>query len=97
MLADLRPKNTDAAARVLSDAGFEVSTATVAVSSRDSVHALETPKKTGPTDEIFPVGEDGRIDREGRVAVWSSKKRQGQKLQDRRPALPAVPGKAEVG
>ena len=33
----------------------------------------KTTKRTGPTDEIFPVGEDGRINREGRVAVWSSK------------------------
>ena len=40
LLADLRQENADAAARVLSDAGFEVSTATVDVSSRKSVHAL---------------------------------------------------------
>ena len=40
LLADLRPENADAAAKVLSDAGFEVRTATVDVSSRDSVHAL---------------------------------------------------------
>jgi NAD(P)-dependent dehydrogenase (short-subunit alcohol dehydrogenase family) len=40
LLADLRQQNTDAAAKVLSDAGFEVNTATVEVSSRDSVHAL---------------------------------------------------------
>src|SRR3954471_3226999 len=40
LLADLRPENADAAARVLSDAGFEVSTATVDVSSRNSVHTL---------------------------------------------------------
>jgi len=40
LLAGLRQKNVDAAAEVLSNAGFEVSTATVDVSSRASVHAL---------------------------------------------------------
>jgi NAD(P)-dependent dehydrogenase (short-subunit alcohol dehydrogenase family) len=40
LLADLRQDNVDAAAKVLSDAGFEVSTAIVDVSSRKSVHAL---------------------------------------------------------
>lgn len=40
LLADLRQENMDAAAKVLSDAGFEVSTAIVDVSSRTSVHAL---------------------------------------------------------
>jgi NAD(P)-dependent dehydrogenase (short-subunit alcohol dehydrogenase family) len=40
MLADLRFENADAAAEILSNAGFEVSTATVDVSSRDSVHGL---------------------------------------------------------
>ena len=40
LLADLRRENADAAADVLLDAGFRASTATVDVSSRDSVHAL---------------------------------------------------------
>ena len=40
MLADLRQSNADAAAEVLSNAGFEVTTATVDVSSRESIHAL---------------------------------------------------------
>jgi len=40
LLADLRQENADTAAKILSDAGFEVSTATVDVSSRQSVHAL---------------------------------------------------------
>jgi NAD(P)-dependent dehydrogenase (short-subunit alcohol dehydrogenase family) len=40
LLADLLQENADAAAQVLSDAGFEVSTAIVDVSSRPSVHAL---------------------------------------------------------
>jgi len=40
LLADLNQQNADAAAKVLNDAGFEVSTAIVDVSSRESVHAL---------------------------------------------------------
>src|ERR1700758_4999330 len=40
LLADLRLENAEAAAKVLSDAGFDVTTATVAVSSRVSVHSL---------------------------------------------------------
>jgi NAD(P)-dependent dehydrogenase (short-subunit alcohol dehydrogenase family) len=40
VLADLRQQNADAAAEVLGNAGFEVSTTTVDVSSRESVHAL---------------------------------------------------------
>lgn len=40
LLADIRPENAQAAAKVLSDAGFDSSTATTDVSSRASVHAL---------------------------------------------------------
>jgi NAD(P)-dependent dehydrogenase (short-subunit alcohol dehydrogenase family) len=40
LLADLHQKNADAAAQVLTDAGYEVSTAVVDVSSRSSVGAL---------------------------------------------------------
>jgi NAD(P)-dependent dehydrogenase (short-subunit alcohol dehydrogenase family) len=42
LLADLRPENAHMAAKVLSEAeaGFAVTTATVDVSSRASVHAL---------------------------------------------------------
>ncbi|MBL0405662.1 SDR family oxidoreductase [Microvirga aerilata] len=40
LLANLRQDNADAAAKTLSEAGFTVSTATVDVSSRGSVHAL---------------------------------------------------------
>ena len=48
LLADLRKENADSAAKVLRDAGFEVSTATVDVSSRKSVHALvETASAIG--------------------------------------------------
>jgi NAD(P)-dependent dehydrogenase (short-subunit alcohol dehydrogenase family) len=40
LLADLHQKNADIAAEVFANAGFDVSTATVDVSSRDSVEAL---------------------------------------------------------
>jgi len=40
VLADLNQSNADRAAAVMADAGFEVSTATVDVSSRGSLHAL---------------------------------------------------------
>jgi len=48
MLADLRKENAETAAKVLSEAGFEVSTAMVDVSLRSSVQALlETAKSLG--------------------------------------------------
>jgi NAD(P)-dependent dehydrogenase (short-subunit alcohol dehydrogenase family) len=48
VLADLHQENADAAADVLSDAGFDVNTATVDVSSRRSIHALiEAATKSG--------------------------------------------------
>lgn len=40
LLADLKQENADAAAKVFSEAGFDVSTTTVDISSRDSVRAL---------------------------------------------------------
>ena len=40
LLADLHQANADAAAEVMSNAGFELSTTTVDVSSRESVHEL---------------------------------------------------------
>jgi NAD(P)-dependent dehydrogenase (short-subunit alcohol dehydrogenase family) len=40
LLADIRQENADAAAKTLADAGFNVTTTTVDVSSRASVHAL---------------------------------------------------------
>jgi NAD(P)-dependent dehydrogenase (short-subunit alcohol dehydrogenase family) len=40
LLADLREENANTAAKTLSEAGFEVSTAVVDVSSRESVHSL---------------------------------------------------------
>jgi NAD(P)-dependent dehydrogenase (short-subunit alcohol dehydrogenase family) len=54
LLADLRRDNVDAAAKVLSDAGFEVSTAIVDVSSRRSVQALvETATAIGTITGII--------------------------------------------
>jgi NAD(P)-dependent dehydrogenase (short-subunit alcohol dehydrogenase family) len=48
VLADLHQENADGAADVLSNAGFDVSTVTVDVSSRQSIHALvETATKSG--------------------------------------------------
>lgn len=40
LLADMRPDHADAAADVLGNAGYDVSVATVDVSSREAVHAL---------------------------------------------------------
>ena len=40
LLADFKKENADAAAAVLSNAGFEVSTVTVDVSSREAVKSL---------------------------------------------------------
>jgi len=49
LLADLREENAAAAAKTLSDAGYEVSTATVDISSRDSIRALvERATAIGP-------------------------------------------------
>ena len=58
LLADLRQENADAAAKVLGEAGFEVSTATVDVSSRESVHALvetATASATSPASSTPPA------------------------------------------
>lgn len=40
LLADLRQENADAAAKTMSEAGFDVSTMTVDISSRASIHAM---------------------------------------------------------
>ncbi len=53
LLADLRHEAADAAAKTLSDAGFEVSTAMVNVSSRLSVHALV--EKVTSIGEVFGI------------------------------------------
>ena len=54
LLADLHKANADAAAEVLADAGFDVSTAAVDVSSRGSVHALaETAAALGDVTGVI--------------------------------------------
>jgi NAD(P)-dependent dehydrogenase (short-subunit alcohol dehydrogenase family) len=54
VLGDLHRENAEAAAEVMRDAGFEVSTATVDVSSRDSVHALvETATASGEVTGVI--------------------------------------------
>jgi NAD(P)-dependent dehydrogenase (short-subunit alcohol dehydrogenase family) len=53
LLADLRQENADIAAKTLDDAGFRISTATVDVSSRASVHALVQKAKS--MGEVFGV------------------------------------------
>jgi len=54
LLADLHQASADAAAEVLADAGFDVSTATVDVSSRESVHALaEAAAALGDTTGVI--------------------------------------------
>jgi NAD(P)-dependent dehydrogenase (short-subunit alcohol dehydrogenase family) len=48
LLADMRLENAEAAAEVMGNAGYDVSVATVDVSSRDAVHALvETATRLG--------------------------------------------------
>jgi NAD(P)-dependent dehydrogenase (short-subunit alcohol dehydrogenase family) len=54
LFADLRQENADAAAKVLFDAGFNVSTTAVDVSSRASVHALvEAATKMGEVTGVI--------------------------------------------
>jgi NAD(P)-dependent dehydrogenase (short-subunit alcohol dehydrogenase family) len=54
LLADLRQENVEAAAKVLGDAGYEVSTAIVDVSSRESVHTLvQTATAIGPVTGVI--------------------------------------------
>jgi NAD(P)-dependent dehydrogenase (short-subunit alcohol dehydrogenase family) len=54
LLADLRQDNAEAAAKTLSEAGFTVSTATVDVSLRPSVHALvETATALGEVSGVI--------------------------------------------
>ena len=54
MLADLHRGNADAAAELMRNAGFDVSTATVNVASRESVHALvETATTVGDVTGVI--------------------------------------------
>jgi NAD(P)-dependent dehydrogenase (short-subunit alcohol dehydrogenase family) len=52
LLADIREENADAAAKTLSDAGFNVSTTTVDISSRASVHALVRRRRSWGTSTV---------------------------------------------
>ncbi len=61
VLADLRHSNADATARVMADAGFEVSTATVDVSLRESIHApIETSAALGGITGVIHGGVSPR-------------------------------------
>ncbi|AUX71555.1 SDR family oxidoreductase [Erwinia pyrifoliae] len=54
LLADLRPENTESAARVLRDAGFVISTTAVDVSSRESIQQLvKTATTTGSVKGVI--------------------------------------------
>lgn len=54
LLADVRAENAEAAAKTLSEAGFEVKTTQVDVSSRESVHALaELAASLGPVKGVI--------------------------------------------
>lgn len=54
LLADVRAENAEAAAKTLSEAGFEVKTAQVDVSSHESVHALaELAASLGPVKGVI--------------------------------------------
>ena len=54
LLADIKQENADTAAKILIDAGFNVTTATVDVSSRPSVHALvETATQLGEVSGVI--------------------------------------------
>ncbi|MGO9078793.1 MAG: SDR family NAD(P)-dependent oxidoreductase [Streptosporangiaceae bacterium] len=60
VLADLHDQNAEAAAEVMRDAGFVVSTATVDVSARESVHALvETATGLGGVTGVIFGGASG--------------------------------------
>ena len=53
LLADLRQEYADMAGKILSEAGFDVTTATVDVSSRASVHGLvENATSLGEVHEV---------------------------------------------
>lgn len=73
LLADLHKGNVEAAAGVLADAGFDVSTATVDVSSRESAHALaEAAAALGDvTGVIHAAGVSPSQAREGPPMRWA--------------------------
>jgi NAD(P)-dependent dehydrogenase (short-subunit alcohol dehydrogenase family) len=54
LLADIKLENAEAASKILSEAGFQISTTVVDVSSRQSVQTLiETAQKTGNVTELI--------------------------------------------
>jgi NAD(P)-dependent dehydrogenase (short-subunit alcohol dehydrogenase family) len=62
VLADLRRENADAAAEVMRNAGFDVSTATIDVSARESVHALvETATGFGDITGVIHAAESSGV------------------------------------
>ncbi|MBK5373725.1 SDR family oxidoreductase [Pseudomonas sp. TH43] len=80
VVADLKQENADAAARVLLDAGFAVSTAVVDVASRESIEALvRTATALGPVTGVIhaagvspsqaPVATILRVDLYGTAVV----------------------------
>jgi NAD(P)-dependent dehydrogenase (short-subunit alcohol dehydrogenase family) len=73
LVADLHQANADAAAEALGNAGFEVSAATVDVSSRRSLHALvETASGLGEvTGVITPPGSYPARPRRQRSWPWT--------------------------
>ncbi len=56
LLADIKKENNEAAAKNLCEAGFEVSTAIVDVTSRQSVHSLVQTATDGVTGIIHAAG-----------------------------------------
>jgi NAD(P)-dependent dehydrogenase (short-subunit alcohol dehydrogenase family) len=66
VLADLNRENADAAAEVMRNAGFDVHTATVDVSSRESVHALVQVATT--LGDVTGVCESSWVGPSGAVA-----------------------------
>ena len=73
LVADLRQGNADAAGEVLRNAGFEVSTATVDVSSRESLQGLvETATGLGEvTGVIHAAGVSPSQASPGVILAWT--------------------------
>ena len=70
LLADLRKENADAAAKTLSEAGFEVTTAKVDVASRPSVEALVKTATVLGEITAFITGSDFLMDGGVTAAYW---------------------------
>jgi NAD(P)-dependent dehydrogenase (short-subunit alcohol dehydrogenase family) len=66
LLADVRLENAEAAAKTLSEAGFEVQTSHVDVSSRESVHALaELAGFLGQFDDVYHLNGQQTVEVQG--------------------------------